>query len=203
MLKLNLTMTQKFVAEVTPTHMTIETILGFSAIASFVAIAISHDSNFSFDALFPFMITSIILYIVTLRTKTHHIKRLHLLSGLSGLLMSLTCMCACLVIVPLRWPETFKWFLIVLVADIAGIGYVFFRTMRLVYARSNVVPIVGTIGIGAISCGIALGKVFSKRIDADFHTVAMVCFAIFSWVFSFFFVGIMRYHYIKKLEKLK
>ncbi len=202
MAKLNVTMVQKFVFESKPTLMQIETILGCSGVAAFVAIAISYNSNFAFLMLLPFMLAAFVLYIVTWRTKTFQLMQLHLLSGLSGLLMSLTCMCACLVVVPIDWSNVLKWFLIMLVADLSGIAYGFFRAMRYAYARSNFLPLVGTISASVISSGAAVGRAFSRGLDVDLLIVILVGFAVFSWAFSFFFIEIMRYHYAKALEKL-
>lgn len=204
MKKLDIELTQRFVNEAFPNRQTIETICFLQFVVCIFAIFWGYDSNLSIWVLLPLMIMGLIVFILTSTKMATVRKYAHLLLGLAGVSVSLTCLASSFLFVPKLFTQKPFVLLLLIALELVNISF------SIVYSFSRVRPtklnksftgITGLMSAG-ISFGIGIGKVISRNVDFDWATFFTGICIIFCWLFSFLYSYIGRYYYANVLTKL-
>lgn len=194
-----------FVHEANVSGRYVEGMLLAHFIICIVVVTMGINADLTIICFSPFILSSIGIYLSALKTKPTQVKKLNLLIGLSGIILSITCIIACFLMV--SYPKNVVWIgassLIFL--NLMIVLAMAFLSMRCVRRSKKASP-ASILGASLISLSASFGAVLgiwlSRNIDMDIKQILSLAFAFLSCVFSIFFIGIMRYYYGNVLERM-
>lgn len=176
-------------------------------IVAAVGMACSYNRIRATFLLLPFLLTSIILYIV-FRRKVYGIKRkqtrlkyINLYLGVLGLLTSLTSQCASLMCIKVTGLTLAITICILLLSNgLVALGMSMY-VYRIVNSKKRL-PAKTTVSVGIIAaCGL-LGTFLGEQVPEESKNLLIcIALAILSLIFSIFICFIQKYYYFNLLEK--